>query len=127
MEWGPVRPHEAAAHGMIFTRLGYSLIILVILVAAGAISFVLRPSTESHVLDAQAVVNYSRYRVVESISENGRTITVRFKKDFDTNSAFGTSSHVFTSTLPQGASIVTMLQAAGVPVNGTDGIRVTVQ
>ena len=112
---------------LIFTRLGYSLIVLIILLAAGAIYFVLRPSAESHVLDPQVVINYSKYRVVESISENGQTITVRFKKDFDTKAAFGTSSHVFTSTLPQGANIVTMLNQAGVPVNGTDGIRVTVQ
>ena len=114
---------------MMFTRLGYALILVILLAAAGAIAAVAvvawPDSGAGHTLDPQQVVNYSRFHVIDSIDQNGRTLTVRFKKDFDTKGAFGTSAHEFTSTLPAGADIVSMLTAAGVPINGADGLQVT--
>ncbi|HZP58589.1 MAG TPA: hypothetical protein VFC53_13720 [Dehalococcoidia bacterium] len=112
---------------MIFTRLGYVLIITVIAVAAVAIVVVLRPASEDHVISAQEVVNYARFGVIESIDAHGRTLTVRFKKDFDTNEAFGTNSHTFSATLGDGQSITDMLAQAGVALDGSNGLRVTAQ
>jgi hypothetical protein len=114
---------------MIFTRFGYSLIILIVVAAVVAVAVLaLRVRDDggpSHTIDPQQVINYSKFQVIDSIDQNGRTLTVRFKKEFDTKSAFGTSSHEFTSTLPQGADVVSMLTAAGVPINGAGGIQVT--
>jgi hypothetical protein len=115
---------------MMFTRLGYSLILMIVAAAAVAVAvvaFVAWPGggSSGHTLDAQQVVNYSRFHVIDSIDQNGRTLTVHFNKDFDTKKAFGTGAHEFTSTLPQGEDIVAMLTAVGVPINGADGIQVT--
>jgi len=123
-----LRRRAAPADAMIFTRLGYSLILVIVLAAAAAVAFVafqVRDGGSSHELDPQQVINYSKFGVIDSIEQDGRTLTVTFNKEFDTKPAFGTSSHEFTSTLPEGASIVSMLTAAGVPINGTDGLRVT--
>ena len=111
---------------MIVARLSYLLIITIIAVAAVAVFMVARPDDASHnpAIEVQEIINYSRFGVVESITESGQTLTVRFKDDFDTEDAFGTDSHVFEATLPAGQNIRTILQDNGIIV-GEGGVRVS--
>jgi hypothetical protein len=113
---------------MIFTRLGYFTILLIIAAAAVAIFLVLRPETATNYPEIQAeqVINYSRFGVIEEIEVDGTLLTVRFREDFDTQEQFGTSSHVFHGTLPEGQDIGQMLTAAGIVV-GEGGVQVTTQ
>ena len=113
---------------MIFTRLGYFMILLIIAAAAVAIVFVLRPETATNYpsIETEQVVNYARYGVVNEIEVDGTLLTVRFDDDFDTQDQLGTSSHVFHGTLAEGQDIGQMLSAAGVVV-GEDGVQVTQQ
>ena len=113
---------------MIFTRLGYFMILLIIAAAAVAIIFVLRPETATNYpsIETEQVVNYARYGVVNEIEVDGTLLTVRFHEDFDTQEQLGTSSHVFHGTLAEGQDIGQMLSAAGVVV-GEDGVQVTQQ
>ena len=101
---------------MLFTRIGYVLIIGVIATAVAAVAIVLRPEEATHppVLEFQQVVNYSRYGVVDRIDARGRTLTVHFKADFDTREPFQTDVHTFEAAVPEGQDIVQALASAGV-------------
>jgi hypothetical protein len=112
---------------MLVTRIGYVLIIGVIVAAAVAIVAVLRPerASEPAALEFQQVMNYSRYGVIERIETKGQTLTVHFRKDFDTKAQFGSDAHDFGSKLPDGVDLVASLTAAGVTVNGASGLQVT--
>ncbi len=114
---------------MIFTRLGYSLIIVVMLAAAGAIYFVVRPpGSETQALRLEDVMNYSKFGVIQSIDQDGKALTVRFKKEFDTRAAFGTDAHVFKSEIPDaGTNIIMLLEQAGVRVNAEGAVQVKVK
>jgi len=121
----------AAACGgarMIFTRLGYFLILAIIAAAAVAIVLVLRPDTATNYppIETEQVVNYARFGAIDEIEVDGMLLTVRFREDFDTEEQFGTSSHTFHGTLAEGQDIGQMLSAAGVVV-GEGGVRVTRQ
>ncbi len=111
---------------MLFTRIGYVLIIGVIAIAAAAVAFVLRPDSATHpaAIDYQQVINYSRYGVVERIETKGQTLTVYFRQDFNTKAQFGTGTHAFDSKLPTGANLVGDLTAAGIAVNSAGGLQV---
>ncbi len=113
---------------MIVARLSYLLIITIVAVAAVAVFMVLRPDEASHNpdIELQQIINYSRFGVIESITESGQTLTVRFNDDFDTEQAFDTDSHVFEATVPAGQNIRTLLQSNGIIV-GEGGVRVTTQ
>ena len=114
---------------MIFTRLGYVLIVTVIAIAAVAIFIVLRPESASGppTISVEEVVNYSRYGVVESIEVKGQTMKVRFKDGYDTEEQFGTDSREFEASLAPDQSILVLLETAGIPVNTAEGVRVTIQ
>lgn len=130
---------------MIFTRFGYFVITAILALSAAAIAFVLWPSgssskpavsprptaavTASLVAQRPAipfdrVIDFARLGAVQSLDAQGQDVTVTFREDFDT-SGFNTTSHVFRSSLQQGQDIVQVLEAAGIAVNGTDGVAVT--
>jgi hypothetical protein len=113
---------------MILARLSYLLIITIIAAAGVAVFMVLRPDDASHnpAIEIQEIINFSRFGVIESITESGQTVTVRFDEDFDTEGAFDTDSHVFEATVPRGQNIRTILQNNGVIV-GEGGVPVTTE
>lgn len=106
---------------MLVTRIGYALIACVVIAAAVAIFYVLvgpggGDDDATPTIEFDTVVNYARYGVIESIDVKGQTMTVRFIKDYDTKTQFGTSNHVFVCTMPEGQDIETALTAAGISV-----------
>jgi hypothetical protein len=128
-----------------FTRLGYFVIIAILAAAGAAIAFVLWPSGSSDkpAVDARStaavtvspaatqptipfsrVVDFARLGAVQALDAQGQDVTVTFREDFDT-SGFNTTSHVFRSSLQPGQDIVQVLEAAGIAVNGSDGVAVT--
>ena len=116
------------ALAMLVTRIGYALIACVVIAAAVAILYVLfaaggsnKDDTQS--IDFESVVNYARYGVIESIDVKGQTMTVHFIKDYDTETQFGTSNHVFVATVPDGQDIAAALTAVGISV-GDDALPV---
>lgn len=111
---------------MLVTRIGYILIIGVIATAIAAIAIVIRPDSASHPASLQfdQVINYSRFGVVERIETKGSTLTVRFRKEFDTKTQFGSDTHTFDSAVPAGSDLMTSLTQAGVVVNGDAGLQV---
>jgi hypothetical protein len=112
---------------MIFTRLGYVVIVAIIVAAAAAIYWVLRPESGDGRprLEVQQVVNYAKFGQVERIEVDGRTLTVHFIDELDTESAFGEDARIFEATLPEDASIYTILEVNGVAVGGAAGVTVT--
>jgi hypothetical protein len=113
---------------MIFTRLGYFLILSIIAAAVVAIVIVLQPDTARNhpPIETEEVVNYARFGAIEHIEVDGRLLTVTFREDFDTEEHFGTDSRVFHATLAEGEEIGAMLTAAGVNIGG-DGVQLTSQ
>lgn len=129
---------------MIFTRFGYLVIIAILAAAAAGIAFVLWPSgststpadstrapaatatplATSPTLPFERVIDFTRLGAVQSLDAQGQDVTVTFREDFDT-SGFNTTSHVFRSSLQPGQDIVQVLEAAGIAVNGPDGVAVT--
>ncbi len=128
-----------------FTRLGYFVIIAILAVAGAAIAFVLWPSGSSDkpavdtrpaagvtvspaaaqpTIPFSRVIDFARLGAVLSLDAQGQDVTVTFREDFDT-SGFNTTSHVFRSSLEPGQDIATVLQDAGIRVNGADGVKVT--
>ena len=112
---------------MIVTRIGY-LFIVVIVAAAGIAIFVVLQREESSppTLTLEQVIGYSRYGVIDSITANGRSLKVHFRKDFDTTSQLGSDSHDYEATLKEGDSLLGILETNGVKINSADGVRVTV-
>lgn len=112
---------------MIFTRFGYLVIVAIIAAAGAAIYWVVRPDAADGrpQIEVQQVVDYAKFGQVERIEVDGRTLTVHFIDTLDTESAFGDDARVFEATLPDGASIYTILEANGVAVGGTAGVTVT--
>jgi len=112
---------------MLVARLGY-LLILGIVIAAGIAIFVVlqRSEADPPTLTLDQVIGYSKYGVIDSMSANGDTVKVHFRSDFDTKGQLGNSSHDYQTKLRQGDSLVGLLETAGVRVNGIDGVRVTV-
>lgn len=112
---------------MWLARAGYVLILAIVASALVAIAIVVRPENAEHpqFMEVTQVINYSRFGQIESIEQHGRTLSVRFQGDFDTKGTFGSGSHVFESTLPEGQTIAGLLEQAGVKVNGDGGVRVT--
>jgi hypothetical protein len=130
---------------VIFTRFGYFVIIAILAVAGAAIAFVLWPSgsSDNPAVDARPtaavtvslaatqptipfsrVIDFARLGAVQSLDAQGQDVTVTFREDFDT-SGFNTTSHVFRSSLQPGQDIVQVLEAAGITVNGSNGVAVT--
>ena len=112
---------------MLVARLGY-LLILGIVIAAGIAIFVVlqRSEADPPTLTLDQVIGYSKYGVIDSMSANGDTVKLHFRNDFDTKGQLGNSSHDYQTKLRQGDSLVGVLETAGVRVNGIDGVRVTV-
>ena len=131
---------------MALTRLGYLVILVILATAAAAILFVIWPfgssgdgSKPSVVatatapanaiplypnLDFERVVPFVQLGSVANIeARSNNTILVNFRPDFDT-SGFGTPSHTFQSTVPQGRTVEGVLRDAGIPVNESGGIQV---
>jgi hypothetical protein len=127
-----------------FTRLGYFIIIAILAVAGAAIAFVLWPSGSSDTpavdgptaavtispaaaqptIPFSRVIDFARLGAVLSLDAQGQDVTVTFREDFDT-SGFNTTSHIFHSSLEPGQDIATVLEDAGIRVNGADGVKVT--
>jgi hypothetical protein len=111
---------------MILTRFSYLLIAAVVAIAAAAVCVVLDTddaTTNPPITLQQVLLNASS---LESVRQSGRTVTVRFKEEFDTQAAFGVDSHVFEAPIAEDVSIEDVLRFANVPV-GDDGVRVTVE
>jgi hypothetical protein len=70
------------------------------------------------------VIDFARLGAVQSLDAQGQDVTVTFREDFDT-SGFNTTSHIFHSSLEPGQDIATVLEDAGIRVNGADGVKVT--
>ena len=113
---------------MIFTRLGYLIIVAIIAVAAIAVAVVLWPSSSSGEpeLTFDEVVNFARFGVVERIEVEGDELTVTLYDWFDPQESLDTDAHVFVSTAPEGGDVAGALAAAGVPVNGDGALQVVV-
>jgi uncharacterized SAM-binding protein YcdF (DUF218 family) len=111
---------------MLVARIAYVLIIIVIATAVAAVAMVLRPSSATHppMLEFQEVVNYSHFGVIDRIDVTGQTLTVHFASSFDTASRLGAATHTFEAPMPAGQDIVAALKAAGIAVNGADGVQV---
>jgi hypothetical protein len=132
-----------------FTRLGYFVIIAILAIAGAAIALVLwsavsggdtpsasnaitsptaaavtTPASDQPTIPFSRVTDFTRLGAVLSIDAQGTDVTVTFREDFDT-SGFNTTSHVFHSSLEPGQSAIAVLQAAGIRVNGSDGVAVT--
>jgi hypothetical protein len=130
---------------VIFTRFGYFVITAILALSAAAVVFVLWPSGSSSkpavsprptaavtasliaqrpAIPFDRVIDFARLGAVQSLDAQGQDVTVTFREDFDT-SGFNTTSHVFRSSLQPGQDIVQVLEAAGIAVNGSDGVAVT--
>jgi hypothetical protein len=124
-----------------FTRLGYIVIVAIMVVAGAAIAFVVWPSGSSDTPDAatptatstadtrpsitfERVIDFTRLGAVLTIEAQGQDVTVTFREDFDT-SGFNTGSHVFRSSLEPRQDVVQVLEAAGIAVNGPGGVAVS--
>lgn len=116
---------------MVFTRLGYMLILAIMGIAVVAIAAVLwgggsggsdAPAATAPLMAFEDVINYSKFGVIDEIKVHGETLTVRFRADFDTKSRTGSDSRTYTSSLPSGQTIDGALAAAGV-----QGVKVTKQ
>ena len=136
---------------MAFNRLGYLVILAIIATAAAAIAFVLwsdgdtkDPNATSPTVVATATAGpaanptiplyptidfdrmlpFVRLGAVANIdATNPQQVLVNFRSDFDT-SGFGTPSHTFQTTPPDGQTIEQALQDADIPVNEAGGIQV---
>lgn len=108
---------------MIFTRLGYVIIIAIIVAAAAAVVYVLRPAGDPPEVTVQQVINYSQFGLVDEIEVDGRTLTVRFDERLDTREHFGDASHEFEAKLNGGDDIEELLRVAGVRI-GPGGVEV---
>jgi hypothetical protein len=130
---------------MIFTRLGYAVIVTIIAGAAAAVLVVLWPTlsdlsltdddeptrqrdatAELQLLGFEQVVNFIRYGAVTELEEDGDDVIVRFREDFDT-AGLGTDAHTFRTVPPAGEDVEAALQAAGIAVNGDSGVRLVRQ
>lgn len=108
---------------MIFTRLGYGIIMAIIAVGAAAVVYVLRPADGRPEVTVQQVIDYSQFGLVDEIEVDGRTLTVRFDESLDTQEHFGDRSHEFEAELTGGDNIEDLLRGAGVLV-GPGGVEV---
>lgn len=110
---------------MIVSRIAYLLMTMVIAAAIVAIVIILRPNDASSppTMDFQTVLNYSQFGVIDKIEQKDQTLTVHFKKDFDTQKHFNTDTHTFEATVPESRDLLAELQAVGVPV-GEEGVQV---
>jgi hypothetical protein len=130
---------------MALTRLGYLVILVILATAAAAILFVIWPfgssddgSKPSAIatatapatiplypnLDFDRLIPFVQLGAVAGIEARAdNTILVNFRPDFDT-SGFGTPSHTFQSTVPQGRTVEGVLRDAGIPVNESGGVQV---
>jgi hypothetical protein len=127
------RPGGAAVAGgnlssMIFTRLGYLVIIAIMGAAAVAIAIVvLRDSdsaAEAEEVPFQKVVDYALYGTILRIEADGDELTAYVREDVDV-SPVGVKGHVWQSTVPDGRDVETALREAGIAVNGEGGLPVT--
>ena len=135
-----------------FTRLGYFVIIAIIMAAVLAITLVVWSSLSSSdtptvttpratatavqrveitpaasnqpTIPFSRVIDFAQAGAVQSIDAQGQDVTVTFRDDFDV-SGFNTTSHVFRSTLESGQDVTQVLQDAGIRVNGAGGVTVT--
>jgi hypothetical protein len=132
---------------MYFTRFGYFVIVSIILAAIAAIFIIVWPFDESSGSDSATrptpteaaasptanpipemafdrVIDFATYGAVVSIEVTDSEILVNLNPGFDV-SGLGTSSRTFRTTLPEGAnSVEEALQAAGLAVNGENGVPV---
>lgn len=154
--WTPARSfklpncyHKQQNGCALFTRLGYFVIIAIIVAAVLAIAFVVWSSLSSSDTPAASrppatataprveispaaqptipfsrAIDFARLGAVQSIDAQGQEVTVTFREDFDT-SGFNTTSHVFRSSLEPGQDIIQVLENAGIRVNGAGGVAVT--
>jgi hypothetical protein len=139
---------------MAFTRLGYLVILMIIATAAAAIAFVLwpddsstndsatRPTVVATVtpgagaeatvppipvypsIEFERLLPFVRLGAVANIdASDAQQVLVNFRPDFDT-SGFGTPSHTFQTTPPNGETIEQARRGAGIAVNEPGGIEV---
>ncbi len=132
-----------------FTRLGSFVIIAILAVAGAAIAFVVwsavgpsgdkttsspprtasaasvtvSPAVTQPTIPFSRVIDFARAGAVLRIDAQNADVTVTFREDFDT-SGFGTTSHVFRSSVEQGQDVVQVLEDAGVGVNRPGGVTV---
>jgi hypothetical protein len=108
---------------MILTRISYLAIAAVVAVAAAAVCVVLdtdEATTNPPITLEQMLTNAAS---IDSVRQSGRQITVRFREEFDAQSAFGVDSRTFEATLDDGVNVSDVFRFANVPV-GDNGVRV---
>ena len=139
---------------MAFTRLGYLVILVIIATAAAAIAFVFwRGNSDNNdsvvgngvvatatvapsgaptdpaipvypTLEFDRVLPFVRLGAVANFdATDAQQVLVNFRPDFDTT-GFGTPSHTFQTTPPDGQTIDQALRQAGIPVNAPGGVEV---
>lgn len=116
---------------MILTRISYLIIAAVVAIAAAAAWSVWNTDDAASptpgqlnpgISIPQMISNASSIDVVE---QSGRRVIVRFKDDFDAQSALNSDSRTFEMTLPEDiGSVSDVFRFANVPV-GEGGVRVT--
>ena len=120
---------------MAFTRLGYLLILAIMLAGAVAIALVVRDfggdsgskkAAAPPEIEFQRVIDFLKYGAITSIDVNGKNLTVHFRDDVDTSGLDASSPHTFHSTVPDGRDAVRDIEAAGIRVNTPDGLPVVV-
>jgi hypothetical protein len=110
---------------MVFTRLGY-LLILAIMAVAGVAMFIVAWSSfdaddedEPFVVPFETVINYARFGTIERLEVEDDTVIVFVREDVDV-SQLNTDEHVWQSDVPE-QGVEQALREAGISVNGDSG------
>jgi len=111
---------------MILTRLGYLLMGAVVAVAAAGICTILQTDEASTnpPITVPEIVQHAAF--IDSVTQSGRHVVVRFRDDFDARTALDSDSRVFEVTLDEGQTIENILRYANVPT-GEGGVEVIVE
>jgi hypothetical protein len=110
---------------MVFTRLGYLLILAIMGVAAIAMFIVAWSSFDSDDEDEpftvpfETVINYARFGTIERLEVEGDTVTVFVREDVDV-SQLNTDEHVWQTEVPE-QGVEQALREAGIAVDGDAG------
>jgi hypothetical protein len=107
----------------VLTRFSYPLIAAVVAIAAAGVCVVLETddaTTNPPITVEQILRNAGS---IEAVRQSGRTVTVTFKDDFDSQTLLGVDSKEFEATLDEGVAVEDVLRLANVPI-GDGGVRV---
>jgi hypothetical protein len=114
---------RAGTEGAVLTRFSYLLIAAVVAIAAAGVCVVLETddaTTNPPITVEQILRNAGS---IEAVRQSGRTVTVTFKDDFDSQTLLGVDSKEFEATLDEGVAVEDVLRLANVPI-GDGGVRV---